>query len=103
MADTTAAGDAIASRCEPMTIVEQDDGFHIVVAGAEAREFVTNEVGRYVLNLCDGRRTRDEIVATAIERYACFPAGRVRHAVTRFLGAATNIGMVSWKLPRQGR
>jgi hypothetical protein len=103
MADSTAAGDAIASRCEPIRIVEQDDGFHVVVAGTEAREFVTNEVGRYVLDLCDGRRTRDEIVATAIERYACFPAGRVRHAVTRFLSAVTNIGVVSWKRPRAGR
>ena len=102
MADSTAAGDAIASRCEPMTIVEQGDGFHVVVAGTGAREFVTNEVGRYVLDLCDGRRTRDEIVARAIERYTCFPAGRVQHAVTRFLSAATNIGVVSWNRPRAG-
>jgi hypothetical protein len=97
MPDTRQAiGEKVAFMCEPITIEEQGEGFHAVIASTPGQMFITNDVGKLVIELCDGLRTGEDIVAAVGDRYPGIPAGRVRKDVTRFLAAATGMGLVTW-------
>lgn len=50
--------------------------------------FVTNEVGRRVLELCDGDRTIDEVIAAILNEFADSSADQVREDVQEFLTRA---------------
>lgn len=97
MSDTAAGiSEKAALTREPITIEEQADGFYSVVASTLDRQFITNDVGRFVIELCDGLRTGEQIVSTVGDRYAGMPTERVRKDVIRFLAAATSMGLVTW-------
>lgn len=96
MPEQAIAGDAVAHKCEPITIEEQGSGFHAVLAGAAGRVLVTNDVGCLVLDLCDGKRTGDEIVSAVVDRFADVPNERITEDVTTFLTQATQKEVLTW-------
>jgi Coenzyme PQQ synthesis protein D (PqqD) len=93
---TEGYGTQLAFMSGPVTIERQDKNFHTVIMDTIGRMFVTNEVGKYVIELCDGMRTLDQIVYVVGDRYAGIPLERVHKEVTRFLAAVTEIGVVTW-------
>lgn len=93
-AGTTAAR---LARNEPVVIEEQGEGFHAVLASAAGNVLITNDLGRYILELCDGTKTADEIVSDITARYPDVPAARIAGDIDTFIDTATSKGALSWQ------
>jgi Coenzyme PQQ synthesis protein D (PqqD) len=83
-------------RREPLSIEEQGAGFHAVLAGTTGRVLITNDVGRDVLNLCDGSRTEVAITDALAATYPDVPRDRIATDVHGFLASATDKGAIEW-------
>lgn len=88
---------AVPLRCEPLTVEQQGDGFYAVLAGAAGRVLVTNNVGRLVLDLCDGVRDTEQITTEVVGRFPKMPADRVAGDVGTFMDAAVAKEVLTWQ------
>lgn len=59
--------------------------------------FVTNRVGRRVIELADGRRSVDEIADQVSREFKGAPVSRIRGDVDAFLSEAVGKGLVTWE------
>ncbi|MEU8231256.1 PqqD family protein [Actinoplanes sp. NPDC048967] len=76
-----------------VAIEEVGEGLHNVVAEHDGASFTTNDVGRCILELCDGNRTEEQIVGIVGRRFGSIRADLVRLDVDRFLRAVVDLGV----------
>lgn len=86
----------VPARREPLSIEEQGAGFHAVLAGATGRVLITNDVGRQVLNLCDGARDSKAITDALADAYGDVSRDRIETDVRGFLDTAIEKGAIQW-------
>jgi Coenzyme PQQ synthesis protein D (PqqD) len=78
-------------------VVDQHSvGFHSVVAPAAGRLLITNDLGRLILDRCDGQHTVEDLVTEIGGRFPAQPAEQVRVDVVDFLQNARDRGAVRW-------
>lgn len=94
--DTKAASDRLVIN-GPVAVEEQGEGFHAVLAGGAGNVLITNDVGRYVLDLCRRGTTLREIVSELSQRYPDAPEPRITDDVTAFVETAVAKGALSWE------
>lgn len=58
--------------------------------------FVTNRVGKRIMELADGSRDLNEIVAEVTRQFKGAPQAAVKEDADKFLREATEKGLVSW-------
>ena len=58
--------------------------------------FITNKIGKQVIELADGRLKAGEIADQIISRYRGAAAESIRHDVLAFLDAGTTKGLITW-------
>jgi hypothetical protein len=75
---------------------QQGEGFHAVLVPAAGAVLITNDTGRQLLELCDGRRTRDDIAAEFAAGHPDAPAADLARDVEEFLRVATEKGALTW-------
>lgn len=88
--------DTVLKRIEPLTVEQQGEGFYAVLAVASGRVLITNETGRRVLDLCDGRRTADEIGRSLAEQFPSHGVDVIERDVRDFLDQAVEKGALTW-------
>lgn len=83
-------------RREPLNIEEQGAGFHAVLVAASGRVLITNDIGRDVLNLCDGSLTEAAITDKLAAAHPDVPRARIAADVHDFLASAADKGAIEW-------
>lgn len=90
------AAAARPARNEPVVIEEQGAGFHAVLANAAGNVMITNDLGRYVLDLCDGSKTAQDIAAELAAKYPDVPRARIARDIDTFIDTAISKGALTW-------
>lgn len=88
---------AVPVRSDQLTVEQQGDGFYSVLAGAAGRVLITNNVGRLVLDLCDGERDTEQISAAVVEKFSNVPSDQVRSDVQNFITSAIEKEALTWR------
>jgi hypothetical protein len=83
-------------RQEPITIEEQAEGLHIVMVVTLGKILITNDVGRQILELCDGSRTTDEIVKSLAASFPQISQDQIAADVNAFVNNAMEFGAITW-------
>lgn len=96
MSDKVDLAARLPVRREPLSVEEQGAGFHAVLAGATGRVLITNDIGRQVLDMCDGNRTEGVIVGELAAVHDDVPRERIAADVHHFLDSAMDKGAIAW-------
>lgn len=91
-----AADDAARPRRNEMVVINDDLETPSLLDPVEGKIFITNRVGKRIMELADGTRTVDQITDGVIERFTGAQREVVRREVEAFLGDGEKRGLVSW-------
>lgn len=67
-----------------------------IVNSDAGRIFVVNQIGRRVMEMCDGKNTVTDIVASILGQCKNATLERVNNDITRFLTEAARRGLIEW-------
>lgn len=81
---------------EPITIGQQGGGLYALLTRADGRVFITNDVGRAVLELCDGTHSAASIVNALAATFDGTPHAQIERDVHEFLTLACGKGVLQW-------
>lgn len=61
--------------------------------------YVTNPVGKHIMDVADGSRTIDEIIASVLDEFNGAPADLVQNDVQMFVRDGVEKGILTWQTP----
>lgn len=93
MAELTTRGNP---RRHELLVINDSDDTPSFLNPLSGQVFVTNKVGKQVIELADGTASLDDIVSTITRTFAGASADRVRQEVTIFLEETTQKGLIGW-------
>ena len=90
----------VATRGNPrrheMLVINDSDETPSLLNPLSGQVFVTNRVGKQVMELADGSASLDDIVEAITRTFVGAPADRARQEVTTFLEESAQKGLIGW-------
>jgi len=83
-------------RENSLSIEEQVEGLHVVMAPSSGKVLIANDTGRFALNLCDGSRSVGELVEAMSARWSGMSRERIEADLREFLATAIEKGALTW-------
>jgi Coenzyme PQQ synthesis protein D (PqqD) len=83
-------------RRQDFLVINDEDQTPSLLNPMSGQVFITNRVGKQVIELADGDRTVDAIVDAIARSFIGASADVVRQDVTAFLEESTEKGLISW-------
>lgn len=74
---------------------QQGEGLHVVMVTSLEKILICNDIGRLVLEICDGSHTVGEIVDTLSASFPQVSREQIEEDVDRFLTMAVETGVVT--------
>jgi Coenzyme PQQ synthesis protein D (PqqD) len=87
---------SLRPRRSPMVVINDDLETPSLLDPLEGKIFITNRVGKVVMELADGTRTLDDITDCIVDRFAGAEKAVVRKEIEIFLFNSEKRGLVSW-------
>lgn len=92
--DTTQRDSDYPKLDAKMVINSDASGTNAVLNPVSGRVYIINEVGRRVLELCDGQRTTDDIVAKVASEFAGAEEASVKDDIADFVEGCVNASIL---------
>lgn len=78
-------------------VVNDDDVTPTLLNPLNGHIYVTNKVGKRVIEMCDGQRSADEIVRSISTEFAGATREAIQADVNQFLEFASKNGVITWR------